>query len=81
MQNVVMDIQTIRDIEIDHTQLVKAREEKGLSQAEVGREIGVDRRSIWQYENGKSLPLESFTKLMYFYGKPIEYFVRQGAKK
>jgi len=70
-----MDIQTIRNLEIDYKKLAVAREEKGLTQAQVAREVGLDRRIIWQYENGKALPLENFAKLMLFYGKTIEFFV------
>ena len=70
-----MDIQTIRNLEIDYKKLAVAREEKGLTQAQAAREIGIDRRILWQYENGKALPLENFTKLMLFYGKTIEFFV------
>lgn len=76
-----MDIQTIRNIEIDHTRLVAAREERGLSQADVARELGIDRRKIWQYENGVALPLQNFTKLAIFYGKEIEYFVKGAADR
>lgn len=73
--NTSMDIQTIRNLEIDYKKLAVAREEKGLTQAQAAREIGIDRRILWQYENGKALPLENFTKLMLFYGKTIEFFL------
>ncbi len=72
-----MDIQTIKEIEIDHTKLVEAREEKGLSQSEVARSLGFERNRIWQFERGVALTLENFTKLMYFYNKPIEYFLKK----
>lgn len=71
-----MDIETIKNLEIDCTKLVEAREAKGLTQSAVAKELGLDRRTIWQYENGKALPLENFTKLILFYEKPIEYFLR-----
>jgi transcriptional regulator with XRE-family HTH domain len=71
-----MDVQTIQNLKIDYTKLAVARKEKGLSQSAVGRELGLDRRSIWQYENGDALPLENFTKMMLFYGKPIEFFLK-----
>ena len=72
-----MDIDTIKDLSIDHTKLVEARHEKGYSQAEVARSLGFDRRQIWQFEQGTALTLENFTKLMFFYGKPIEFFLKQ----
>ncbi len=71
-----MDIRLIKTLTIDHTKLVEARNERGLSQSEVARALGFDRRQIWQYENGVALPLENFTKLAMFYQKPIEFFVR-----
>lgn len=70
-----MDVQTIQKLKIDHTKLAAARKEKGMSQADAGRGIGVDRRSIWQYEQGNVLPLENFTKLMLLYEKDIHYFL------
>jgi transcriptional regulator with XRE-family HTH domain len=71
-----VDIETIKNLEIDCSKLVLAREEKGMTQSEVAKELGLDRRVVWQYENGKALPLENFTKLMFFYGKPIEFFLK-----
>ena len=70
-----MNIASIKSLKIDHKKLAEARREKGLSQSEVARELGFDRRQIWQYENGVALPLESFSKLAVYYGKPIEFFI------
>lgn len=70
-----MDTQTIRGIKIDPAKLIEARKERGLSKAEVGRELGFDRRQIWQFEQGTALTLENFTKLMMFYRKPMEFFI------
>ena len=71
-----MDIQTIQNIEIDPAQLTKARTTKGLSQAEVARELGFDRRQISQFEKGTGLTLANFTKLALFYDLPIEFFLK-----
>lgn len=71
-----MDTQTVKSRKIDHAKLALARKEKGLSQAAAGRQIGVDRRSIWQIENGTALTLDNFTKLMFLYEKPFEFFLK-----
>ena len=72
-----MDTLEIQNLEIDYTQLEVARTEKGLTQSEVAKALGLDRRQVWQYENGVALPLENFTKLMMFYGKSIEFFLKK----
>lgn len=72
-----MDLHTIQNLKIDYKKLADARKEKGLTQADVAKALGLDRRQIWQYENDKALPLENFTKLMMFYGKPIEFFISE----
>lgn len=72
-----MDTLQIQNIQIDYTKLEELRKARGLSKAAVARAIGVDRRQVWQYEKGKSLPLENFTKMILFYGKPIEYFLKE----
>jgi len=75
-----MDIQTIKDVTIDYSKLVEARKTLGLSQADVGRELGFDRRQIWQFENGVGLTLANFTKLALFYKRPIEFFLANPSK-
>ncbi len=74
-----MDIKDIKTVEIDHRKLALAREERGLSQSAVARQLGVNRQRIWQFEQGVSLTLENFTKLMLFYDKPIEFFIKAEA--
>ncbi len=76
-----MDTLEIQNLEIDYTKLEYARKEKGLSQTDVAKALNLDRRQIWQYENGKALPLENFTKLMMFYGKSIEFFLKTATNK
>ncbi len=76
-----MDTLEIQNLEIDYTKLECARKEKGLSQTDVARALNLDRRQIWQYENGKALPLENFTKLMMSYGKSIEFFLKTATNK
>lgn len=70
-----MDIQAIQNLTINHKKLVEARREKNLTQSDVAKALDIDRRKIWQYENGVALPLENFTKMMLFYGKDISYFL------
>ena len=36
--------------------LVRLRAEKGLSQEELAKRIGVTQSAIWQYENGEATP-------------------------
>jgi transcriptional regulator with XRE-family HTH domain len=71
-----MNVSEIQNLEIDYKKLRQARNEKGLTQSEVAKVLGLDRRQVWQYENGVSLPLENFTKLAIFYGKPLEFFLK-----
>ena len=72
-----MEITTTQTKSINPARLTEARKEKGLSQSDVARSLGFDRRQVWQFENGGSLTLEHFTKLMQFYGKPFEYFLQK----
>lgn len=72
-----MDTLEIQQVEIDYTKLKTARTELGLSQSAVAKALGLDRRQIWQYENNIALPLENFTKLVLFYKKPLEFFLKK----
>ena len=58
-----MDIETIKDLQIDYKKLAVAREEKGLTQAQAAREIGIDRRILWLDETGKAVKLANITKM------------------
>jgi transcriptional regulator with XRE-family HTH domain len=72
-----MDSETIKEITIDPGKLVEARTAKGLTQSDVARELGFDRRQIWQFEKGTGLTLANFTKLALFYNRPIEFFINK----
>lgn len=37
-------------------EIKKYREEKGYTQEEVARRLGVTQGAVWQWENGKTLP-------------------------
>lgn len=71
-----MEVTTLINPQIDHGKLAEAREERGFTQAQVARLLGYDRRQIWQFEKGKGLTLENFTRLMMFYDKPFKYFLK-----
>jgi DNA-binding XRE family transcriptional regulator len=75
--NLAMDSETIKEITIDPGKLVEARTAKGLTQSDVARELGFDRRQIWQFEKGTGLTLANFTKLALFYNQPIEFFINK----
>ena len=54
----------------------KLREEKGLSQANLGKEIGVDNRTISQYETGKREPdIQTIKKLCGFFDVTAGYLL------
>jgi transcriptional regulator with XRE-family HTH domain len=53
-----MDSETIKEITIDPGKLVEARTAKGLTQSDVARELGFDRRQIWQFEKGTGLEMK-----------------------
>lgn len=52
------------------------REERGLSQAAVGKEIGVKRYSVYSYENGKGFPdVPHLIALAKFFDVSLDYLV------
>lgn len=55
-------------------QLKKARMESGLSQAELGKRIGVTWEMISRYENAKSSPRKNLEAIAKELKKPIQYF-------
>lgn len=56
--------------------LKELREEKGLSQTQLGKEIGVDRRTIGSYELGLREPsLETIEKLCKYFGVSAGYLL------
>jgi len=72
-----MEAAQTKEIEIDYTKLTEARQEKKMSKADVANALGFDRRQIWAFERGTGVTLANFTKLMFFYDKPIEFFLKK----
>jgi len=56
--------------------LKELREEKGLSQETVGKVIGVNRRTVGQYERGINEPdIQTIEKLCKFFGVTADYLL------
>jgi len=55
-------------------QIKKARAEAQLTQADLGKKIGVTWEMVSRYENGKSSPRKNLDKIADVLGKPIQYF-------
>ncbi len=52
----------------------EARKKKGLTQEQVGNELGVTKVSVSGYENGTRTPtLETFLDLIYLLELPVDY--------
>ncbi|MCL2862343.1 MAG: helix-turn-helix domain-containing protein [Firmicutes bacterium] len=52
------------------------REAKGLSQAQLAKEIGLNHRTISQYERGITEPdLKTIEKLCLFFGETSDYLL------
>ena len=53
----------------------QARRERGISVAELGRRIGVDRKRLWRVLNGeRAMCVDEFVKLCAFFGVGIGAF-------
>lgn len=62
--------------------LIALRNEKGLTQSEVGEIVGKKATTIASWEQGLSLPdLQTIYKLSVYYRKSLEYFYENGSKK
>ena len=58
--------------------LKAARKQKGLSQAELGKLLGVQAQTVGRWENGKSKPnLETINKLCEALDVPLRYFINE----
>ena len=59
--------------------LKKLRENKNLSQAAFARIIGVDRRTIINYESGKSFPrdMNNYRKIAKWFGVTMDYLLSE----
>ena len=69
----------VRDMDVKRrfaTRLKQLREEKGLSQAQLGEKIGVSRGSISFYENESRIPdIEVLEKISLFFEVPSDYLL------
>lgn len=55
--------------------LIELRNNKAITQAELGDIIGIKKKTIGAWEQGHSLPdLVTLYRLSLFYNKPLEYF-------
>lgn len=58
--------------------LKTARKQKGLSQAELGKLLGVQAQTVGRWETGKSKPnLETINKLCEALDVPLRYFINE----
>ena len=55
--------------------LKQLREEKGLSQSEVAKIIGVGRTTYLKWENGENQPTRKLDQLSKFFGVSIDYLL------
>lgn len=54
--------------------LIECRNEKNVTQTEVGKHVGKSKTAVASWEQGKSLPdAATLYKLALYYGKSIEY--------
>lgn len=61
--------------EIIRTNIVKLRTDKGVTQAEVGLEVGKSKTAVASWEQGLSIPdATTLFKLSKYFNKGIEYF-------
>lgn len=59
-----------------YQRLKDCREDKDLTQAQVGKILGIDQRVYSTYETGKrQIPVNHLMKLALFYGTSIDYLV------
>ena len=54
----------------------QGRRERGISVAELGRRIGVDRKRLWRVLNGeRAMRVDEFVRLCAFFGMGVGMFV------
>lgn len=59
-------------------QVRRAREEAGLTQAELARRIGVTPRTVWNWEWGHREPRGKYLRLLAeVTGKPVTFFFEE----
>ena len=62
---------------IDGTLIKQLREEKGLTQSELGAQIGTDGNVISRWERKKASPSNNYlSKLADFFDKPVDFFMK-----
>ena len=62
---------------IDGTLIKKMREEKGMTQTELGLSIGTDGNLVSRWERNKATPSHHYMeKLSEQFGKPIDFFIK-----
>ena len=60
---------------IDGITIKKLREEKGLTQSELGSQIGTDGNLVSRWERNRAVPSHIYLeKLSELFGKPVDYF-------
>lgn len=66
-----------------HEQLISLRKQKGLSQEQLGEQIGVSRQTVSKWETGVTTPeLEKLIQLGDFFGLPLDELVgRENPRK
>lgn len=65
--------------EYDMSELVSERKNKGLTQADVAKILGVSRQTYCSYEKGKTPDIEHLKTLSVFFDRPIDALI--GIKK
>lgn len=62
---------------IDGSLIKKLREEKGLTQAELGSSIGADGNLVSRWERKKAIPSNQYiVKLAQFFNKSVDFFMK-----
>lgn len=63
-------------VKIFAERLKALRAEKNISMRQLGKVVGLDHKSIWQYENGISEPKqETLIKLADYFGVTTDYLL------
>ena len=60
-------------------QVRKLRESLGLTQEEFAEKVGVQRNTVWRWENGRASPMESLPKISRAFDVSIAYILGEGS--
>ena len=63
------------DYKISAERIRKLREDRGLSQEQLGKIIGVDRTTIVKYETGASRPTRYLKKMAHYFNVTTDYLI------